>query len=87
MLAPELVIEGPNWLGALRVYGPADAKGACELINRWRALWAIPGGPAAMGVLVERLDQDQRVARGEFAEQFAAFASKLQRKLVRDTFA
>jgi CHAD domain-containing protein len=48
------------------------------------------GGPAAlmaMGVLVERLDSDQRAARAEFAERFAAFASTAQRRLVRDTFA
>jgi CHAD domain-containing protein len=48
-----------------------------------------PGGPAAlmaMGVLVEHLADDERRARGEFAETFAAFADKHQRRLVADTF-
>ncbi len=51
---------------------------------------ALPGGPAAlmaMGVLVERLGEDEQTARGEFGERFAAFASQQQRKLVKDTFA
>jgi CHAD domain-containing protein len=51
---------------------------------------SLPGGPAAlmaMGILVERLYEDERAARDEFAERFAAFASKSQRKLVRETFA
>jgi CHAD domain-containing protein len=49
----------------------------------------LPRGAAAlmaMGVLVERLGQDERAARNEFAERFAAFASKSQRGLVKDTF-
>ncbi len=41
----------------------------------------------AMGVLVDRLGADERAARGEFAERFAAFAAKSQRRLVRETFA
>ncbi len=51
---------------------------------------ALPGGAAAlmaMGVLVERLGADERAARGEFAERFEAFASKSQRRLIRETFA
>jgi hypothetical protein len=40
----------------------------------------------AMGVLVEHLADDERRARGEFAETFAAFADKHQRRLVADTF-
>jgi CHAD domain-containing protein len=51
---------------------------------------ARPGGPPAlmaMGVLVERLDEDAAAARGEFARAFAAFASRRQRRLVRETFA
>jgi CHAD domain-containing protein len=40
----------------------------------------------AMGVLVERLEDDQLAARGQFASTFATFASKRQRKLVRETF-
>jgi CHAD domain-containing protein len=49
----------------------------------------LPGGAAAlmaMGVLVEHLGRDERAARGEFAERFAAFASSAQRQLVRETF-
>jgi CHAD domain-containing protein len=48
------------------------------------------GGAAALmatGVLVTRLHEDELAARGEFAESFAAFASKAQRRLVKDTFA
>jgi CHAD domain-containing protein len=47
------------------------------------------GGAAALmatGVLVARLHEDELAARAEFAESFAAFASKAQRKLVKDTF-
>jgi CHAD domain-containing protein len=47
------------------------------------------GGSAAlmaMGVLVERLEEDQLAARDQFASRFARFASKRQRKLVRETF-
>jgi CHAD domain-containing protein len=40
----------------------------------------------AMGVLVERLEEDQLAARAQFATRFAVFASKRQRKLVRETF-
>jgi hypothetical protein len=51
---------------------------------------ALPGAPAAlmaMGVLVERLGEDEQAARDEFSERFAAFASEEERKLVRETFA
>jgi CHAD domain-containing protein len=50
----------------------------------------LPGGPGAlmaMGVLVERLGEDEQAARSEFAESFAAFAAKSQRLLVKETFA
>jgi CHAD domain-containing protein len=50
---------------------------------------ALPGGPAAlmaMGLLVERVGADQHAARGEFAEAFSEFASKANRRLVKDTF-
>jgi CHAD domain-containing protein len=50
---------------------------------------ALPGGDAAlmaMGLLVERLGEDERAARAEFASRFAEFASKSQRKLVKKTF-
>ncbi|WP_205697875.1 CHAD domain-containing protein [Conexibacter sp. SYSU D00693] len=46
-------------------------------------------GPAALmalGLVVEELHADQRAARDEFHERFAAFAAKDQRKLVRATF-
>jgi CHAD domain-containing protein len=48
------------------------------------------GGPEALlvlGVLVDRLEAEQRAARDRFAERFAAFASDDQRKLVTRTFA
>ncbi len=47
------------------------------------------GGAAAlmsMGVLVERLGEQQAEAREQFAERFARFAAKPQRKLVARTF-
>jgi CHAD domain-containing protein len=50
----------------------------------------LPEGAAALmatGVLVERLAEDEQAARRAFAERFAAFASKSQRQLVRETFA
>jgi CHAD domain-containing protein len=49
----------------------------------------LEGGAAAlmaMGVLVQRLHEEQRQARAEFAESFAGFAAKSQRKLVDQTF-
>jgi CHAD domain-containing protein len=49
----------------------------------------LEGGAAAlmaMGVLVQRLHDDQHQARAEFAETFAGFAAKSQRKLVDQTF-
>ena len=48
-----------------------------------------PGGAdalMAMGVLIERLQEQQDSARAEFNERFAAFASPDQRALVRETF-
>jgi CHAD domain-containing protein len=47
------------------------------------------GAPALMatGVLVSKLREDEIAARSEFAATFADFASKSQRKLVKDTFA
>ena len=47
------------------------------------------GGAAAlmaMGVLVERLTEQQEHARAEFAASFEQFAAKPQRKLVSHTF-
>jgi hypothetical protein len=41
----------------------------------------------AMGVLVERLGEDEQAARRQFAESFRAFAAKSQRRLVKETFA
>lgn len=51
---------------------------------------AVSDGPAAlmaMGVLVERLEEDEQAARAEFAATFAEFAAKQRGKLVRETFA
>jgi len=48
-----------------------------------------PGGAAAvlaMGVLVERLMEDEHAARKEFAERFELFTSSSQRKLVGEIF-
>ena len=45
------------------------------------------GAVMAMGALVGRLAEDEQAARLQFAERFAAFAAKDQRRLVRDTFA
>ena len=48
-----------------------------------------PGGAGAlmaMGALVQRLGEDEQAARGEFAESFASFAAKSQRRLVKETF-
>jgi CHAD domain-containing protein len=50
---------------------------------------SVDGGAAALmatGVLVAALREDELAARAEFAHSFAGFASKVQRKLVRDTF-
>ena len=47
-------------------------------------------GPAAliaMGMLIERLEADKVAARDAFADRFAVFAAKPQRRLVGDTFA
>jgi hypothetical protein len=40
----------------------------------------------AMGILIERLDDDQHAARGELADVFAQFASKSQRRQVEEMF-
>jgi CHAD domain-containing protein len=50
---------------------------------------ALPSGSAAlmaMGLLVERVLEDQRAAQREFREVFASFASKEQRRTVKETF-
>ncbi len=50
---------------------------------------ALPRGPRAvlaMGILVDRLGLDERAAREDFAERFAAFSAKRQRRLVKATF-
>ena len=50
---------------------------------------SIEGGAAAlmaMGVLVQRLLEEQEQARAQFAESFALFAAKPQRRLVEQTF-
>jgi CHAD domain-containing protein len=48
-----------------------------------------PGGAQAlmaMGILVERLHEQQDAARAEFSERFAAFSAPKQRALVKKTF-
>ena len=40
----------------------------------------------AMGVLVDRFIKEEAQARTEFADRFAAFASKEQRALVKEHF-
>jgi CHAD domain-containing protein len=50
---------------------------------------ALDGGAQAlmaMGLLVDHLEREQRSARAEFAERFAAFAADAQRKRVGKTF-
>jgi CHAD domain-containing protein len=50
---------------------------------------ALEGGAAAlmaMGVLVQRLAEEQAQAREQFDERFGRFAAKPQRKLVKQTF-
>ncbi len=50
---------------------------------------ARPRGAAAlmaMGVLVQRLQRDEQAARDEFAERFAGFSDKAQRRIVKETF-
>jgi CHAD domain-containing protein len=49
----------------------------------------LPAGPRAamaMGVLVDRLQVDERAARVQFAERFAPFSAKRRRHLVKATF-
>ena len=53
-------------------------------------LAALRGGPGAVlaaGLVISALEADQRDTRAHFAERFAAFSSREQRKLVRGTFA
>jgi CHAD domain-containing protein len=47
---------------------------------------AEPRALMAMGVLVERFMTEEAAARAEFADRFAAFASKAQRRLVKEHF-
>lgn len=63
---------------------------AAELRSLGEEVALLDGGAAAlmaMGVLVQRLGEDQLQAREQFAERFARFASSDQRELVRRTFA
>jgi CHAD domain-containing protein len=55
---------------------------AHDLVSAQRGADAV----LALGIVVERLRERQAAARGEFAERFAAFASREQRALVRETF-
>jgi hypothetical protein len=52
-------------------------------------LAGVSGGPAALlaaGSLIDALDADAGAARDEFADRFAAFASKEERSQVKRTF-
>ena len=52
-------------------------------------LAALSGGPGAVlaaGLVISALEADQRDARAHFAERFAAFSVREQRKIVRATF-
>jgi CHAD domain-containing protein len=40
----------------------------------------------AMGILIDRLHEQQEEARAEFSQRFAAFSSREQRQLVKSTF-
>ncbi|MGH2840716.1 MAG: CHAD domain-containing protein, partial [Solirubrobacteraceae bacterium] len=63
---------------------------ALELRSVGDEVAKLDGGAAAlmaMGVLVQRLADEQQQARAEFAERFGAFASREQRKVVKRTFA
>ena len=60
-----------------------------EALLRLHRIAGLRDGPRAlmaMGMLVGRLGEDALSARREFAERFAAFASKRQRQLVKQTF-
>lgn len=63
---------------------------ALELRSAGDEVATLDGGAAAlmaMGVLVQRLADEQQQAREEFAARFETFASPEQRKLVKQTFA
>src|SRR5206468_9291938 len=52
-------------------------------------LAAADGGPAALlalGVVLERIEADGGAARAEFAERFAVYSARRQRRLIRDGF-
>ena len=40
----------------------------------------------AMGLLIERLGEQQHAARAEFHDRFEAFSARDQRELVKKTF-
>jgi CHAD domain-containing protein len=67
-----------------------DAEVQAGMLHEHRdVLVAREGGAAAlmaMGLLVDRLERDQAMARSEFAERFAAFAEPHQRELVDEAF-
>lgn len=52
----------------------------------------VAGGPGvtsaamALGILVERLDEDRLAARAQFAERFAVFAAEPRRRIVKEAF-
>lgn len=67
-----------------------DRAVQCELLSELAPeLAGLEGGPAALmasGLVVQALAADQRAARAAFAERFAHFSAREQRKLVRGTF-
>jgi CHAD domain-containing protein len=46
----------------------------------------VTGAAMAMGVLVERLDEERLDARAQFAQRFAVFAGEPQRQIVKEGF-
>jgi CHAD domain-containing protein len=62
-------------ISTLRLLAPEVADGP-----------GVTGAAMAMGVLIERLDEDRLEARGAFAERFEAFASHERRRTVKEVF-
>ncbi len=62
-------------IGTLRKLAPQVAGGP-----------GVTGVAMAMGVLIERLDEDRLAARDEFTERFAGFTAEPRRRLVKEVF-
>jgi CHAD domain-containing protein len=63
-----------------------DREVQANALRAWAPEVQDPPALMAMGVLVERFRQEEAAAREQFAERFAAFASKQQRALIKDQF-